>query len=229
MKNLIYVLPLMALLTSCVSLKSSQSIRSENAPMRSDEEQNKVIQPKFIEHLTLNLQAKTSKYSTNTERIEKRIIETEIKSEIEELSPVQFKYAILMDIPVEEVKQFNNLDLLEEWYGIPYKYGGETKKGIDCSAFVVTYMSVLYGLSLPRTSREQFERSKHITKPYLTEGDLVFFRTRKGRQISHVGIYLKNDKFVHASSSEGVTISSLTDSYWKSRYAGAGRVINHSL
>jgi lipoprotein Spr len=100
--------------------------------------------------------------------------------------------------------------------------GGSTKEGIDCSAFVNTLMLSVYAINLPRTSKEQYEAAVKINDDELSEGDLVFFNTKGG--ISHVGIYLANNKFVHASTSGGVMISDLNEAYWKARYKGAGRV-----
>jgi len=85
-------------------------------------------------------------------------------------------------------------------------------------------MRNVYNVDLNRTAQEQFDNSQPIEMQDLKEGDLVFFQT-SGRKISHVGIYLLNNKFAHASSSQGVGISDLNDPYWRSRYRGAGRVM----
>jgi cell wall-associated NlpC family hydrolase len=79
------------------------------------------------------------------------------------------------------------------------------------------------GLSISRTCREQYADTRRIKKSQLQEGDLVFFKTR-GKSISHVGIYLRNNKFIHASTSSGVMISDLNEDYFDARYAGAGRI-----
>ena len=96
------------------------------------------------------------------------------------------------------------------------------KKGVDCSAFVSFFMSAVYGLNIPRSSKEQYTASAKIKKKHLAEGDLVFFNTRGG--ISHVGVYLGNNKFVHASTSNGVIISDMDENYFAQRYVGSGRV-----
>ncbi len=96
------------------------------------------------------------------------------------------------------------------------------KKGIDCSAFTCLFMDSVYGISLPRTARSQYTTGTHINKSQLKQGDLVFFNTTGG--ISHVGVYLNNNKFVHASTSSGVMISDLDDLYFKKRYVGCRRV-----
>ena len=87
-------------------------------------------------------------------------------------------------------------------------------------------LSTVYGVVMPRTAREQFNRSSKILRNEIKEGDLVFFNTRGG--VSHVGVYLANDYFVHASVSSGVTISNLNDSYYSRKYIGAGRVFSEN-
>jgi lipoprotein Spr len=141
---------------------------------------------------------------------------------IESFSKVQFKYAMLMDVAVESLTNSSLYKFIENWYGTHYRMGGTNKKGIDCSAFTGTLLMAIYSLYAPRTAREQYNSSKHIPKDKLTEGDLVFFNTKGG--VSHVGIYLSNNRFVHSSSSQGVMISSLDDSYYSQRFIGGGRI-----
>jgi lipoprotein Spr len=114
------------------------------------------------------------------------------------------------------------LEGVDEWYGTRYRLGGTTKKGIDCSAFVSAVYAGVFGITLPRTARDQYKFSKKISRTELKEGDLLFFNTRGG--ISHVGIYLQNNKFIHASVSRGVTVDDLYDSYYLRRFVAAGRV-----
>ncbi len=134
---------------------------------------------------------------------------------------IQFKYAQLLDIEIESIVNFTLFQFVEDWWSTSYRYGGTGKNGIDCSALTGLLFSTVYGVSLPRTAREQYSKSKKIKRQNLTEGDLVFFNTRGG--VSHVGVYLTNDYFVHASTSNGVTISSLNDAYYSKRYIGGGR------
>jgi cell wall-associated NlpC family hydrolase len=144
-------------------------------------------------------------------------------SNIEKADWLQLKYAIIMDAAVETV---NNLDLLkkiDEWWGTKYCMGGSTKNCIDCSAFTSVIMREVYSITLPRTAQEQYNQSEHIALEELKEGDLVFFHT-SGRAVSHVGVYIANNKFLQASTSGGVTITDLNDKYWQPRFRGAGRV-----
>ncbi len=101
--------------------------------------------------------------------------------------------------------------------------GGTTKKGIDCSAFSGTLLSTIYSFNMPRTAREQYKICERLNKEDLLPGDLVFFNTR-GRGVSHVGVYLDNNHFVHSSSSEGVKISSLDEDYYSRKFICGGRV-----
>jgi len=143
-------------------------------------------------------------------------------SKLEAANSLQFKYALLLDTEVEEVENLNLFAAIDEWYGTRYQMGGTTKKGIDCSALTQILFQNVWGIDLPRTAREQHKATRPISRVELKEGDLVFFNTRGG--VSHVGIYLQNNKFIHASSSGGVTISDLFDEYWMKRFIGVGRV-----
>ena len=136
---------------------------------------------------------------------------------------LQFKYAQLLDTEIETLNNFALFQFIEEWWNIAYRYGGTNKKGIDCSALTGLLLSSVYAIALPRTAREQYAASKKITRVELAEGDLVFFNTRGG--VSHVGVYLCNDYFVHASVANGVTISSLNETYYNNKYIGAGRMV----
>lgn len=112
---------------------------------------------------------------------------------------------------------------IKEWWDVPYAWGGTTKRGIDCSAFVKTMYKKLHGKDLPRTSGEQYKFVTKINKEDLKTGDLVFFKA--DRRISHVGYYLFDSLFVHsASKSKGVTISNLYDSAYKKSWYSQGRV-----
>lgn len=140
---------------------------------------------------------------------------------IETAGHLQLKYALLLDVEVEQASNLNLFMTLDEWIGTRYRLGGSGKDGIDCSALMQILFTGLYGITLPRTAREQYQFSKKISRTGLKEGDLVFFNTVGG--VSHVGMYLQNNKFIHASSG-GVTISDLYEEYWMKRFIGVGRV-----
>ena len=125
-------------------------------------------------------------------------------------------------------------DLLAEaqtYLGTPYRYGGMTRYGIDCSAFVLSVFGSVTGMNLPRVAASQAQEGEKIEKDQLQKGDLVFFSHQGRGRISHVGIVEEvspegDVKFIHAATSRGVMISSLNDSYWGPRYRFAKRVIS---
>lgn len=111
----------------------------------------------------------------------------------------------------------------DQWLGTPYKFGGSSKSGVDCSAFVQYVMRDAFGFSLPRATYDQQRQGDPIARRSLIPGDLVFFQI--GAKQPHVGIYVGEDLFIHAASSVGVSTASLNDSYWKPRYVTARRVL----
>lgn len=112
----------------------------------------------------------------------------------------------------------------EEWYKTPYKMGGLSKRGIDCSGFAyITFRSKL-GYTIPRTTESQAQTGREVARNTLQVGDLVFFKT--SLFYNHVGIYLGDSRFLHASSSKGVMISNLNEQYWKECYWTARRIDN---
>lgn len=149
-------------------------------------------------------------------------------ADIESVSPVQLKYAVLMHTEVESLPSKQLLESVDYWYGVRYRRGGNTKSGVDCSGFSVAVYASVYGMMLPRVSREQYRISRKISATELQEGDLVFFNTT-GRGVSHVGVYLGNSRFAHASVSRGVMVSSLLENYYIQRFVGAGRIENKQL
>jgi lipoprotein Spr len=145
-------------------------------------------------------------------------------SDIEKANWLQLKYSIKMDVAVEEITNISLLQKIDEWWGTPYCLGGSSKNCVDCSFFTLDVMKQIYKVDLKRTAAQQYEQSAKIEWTELKEGDLIFFKTEGRRTISHVGIYLTNNKFAHASTSQGVTISDLADPYWQRRLYSLGRV-----
>ena len=112
-----------------------------------------------------------------------------------------------------------------EWIGTPYRAGGDNKRGTDCSGLTCQLYKKVYHTKLPRSTDTQKKESNKITKRNLREGDLVFFTSsRSGKRVAHVGIYLKNGKFIHASTSQGVIISHLNEPYYTKHWKSGGRL-----
>jgi cell wall-associated NlpC family hydrolase len=110
------------------------------------------------------------------------------------------------------------------WQGTDYQIGGLSRKGIDCSGFVQLAYSDEFNIQLPRTTSKQSQVGTTINKEQLMAGDLVFFKIPKQGKMYHVGIYLENNLFLHASTSLGVTISNLNNNYWSKNYWKSQRV-----
>lgn len=118
--------------------------------------------------------------------------------------------------PHEQLTKNSLLDVYQVWKGAPYRFGGTSRSGVDCSAFVQTTYQQALGLSLPRTTKAQVGLGKEIGYSEANVGDLVFFKTSP--KVRHVGVYLGNKQFMHASTSKGVIISRLDNPYWASKY-----------
>lgn len=114
------------------------------------------------------------------------------------------------------------------WLGVPHRLGGSTKKGVDCSGFVAIVYREVYGRQLSRSSADMLKHDcRKVRRGKLREGDLVFFRTGgsgKRKVPNHVGIYLKNGRFIHTSTSGGVMVSNLSEPYYIRTWLTGGRV-----
>lgn len=145
---------------------------------------------------------------------------------------LQKKYAGFLNISPAQITNTKLYGFIDKWLATPYLWGGTDKNGIDCSAFVQKLIDEVYDVNIPRTSIEQFYADwieLFGSKEYLSEGDMVFFRTLPGTLVSHIGFYLKNRMFVNSSSSKGVSVASLDDPYWKKKYVAAGRIKSSML
>lgn len=235
----------MAMLLLCSSYAEAQRKSSANkpAPKKSTTQKKPVSKKKPVPRVTLAKAIPQVKDSLLERDIPLRNFdsilmaarrqETSLKSPdfnlgktlgtaLENFIPVQFKYAILLNESVEKLSNLVLYKNIDDWYGTRYRYGGKTTKGIDCSAFMQVISEYTFGWVLPRTAREQYVAMQGIKRDELREGDFVFFNTTGG--ISHVGMYLQNNKFIHASSSEGVSIGDLQSKYWSRRFIGARRM-----
>jgi len=142
-------------------------------------------------------------------------------------SNIASKYRLYSDKLGVTFKGSEDLKLvscLSEWLGTPYKYGGNTRQGTDCSGMVSAVFKEVYNINMYRNSADQLKNVKVIDKSELRAGDLVFFKIYNDT-ISHVGIYLGENKFIHSSTRKGVVVNSLEEDYYKKCYFTSGRVV----
>lgn len=247
-KQLLPALVFIILLSSCSTFKplnftSNRQVSSINEPAPSI-----TVQAKFIEEISVTTPVQVSDKTempdiwevkpARTAKVQETV-SSPVKAEapkseainlfanrtpaVENASSVQLKYSLLLDTEVESLPSKSLLESVDEWYGVRYRVGGNTKKGVDCSGFTVAVYAAVYGMMLPRISRDQYRLSRKISTTELQEGDLVFFNTN-GRGVSHVGVYLGNNKFIHASVLRGVMVNDLFENYYLRRFVGAGRI-----
>ena len=132
-------------------------------------------------------------------------------------------FSQIMGVAVSTTSNIKLFQFVYDWVGTPYHFGGDSRKGIDCSAFTKELYSKVFNLTIKRNSRDIFSMVNPVSKDDLQQGDLVFFKIHS-RSISHIGIYLGNNRFAHASS-RGVAISSLDDSYYSRYFYKGGRLL----
>lgn len=149
---------------------------------------------------------------------------TSVKNETTKSGDVKLKgIASILGVSEKELTDKKLYGFVSEWYGVPYKYGGCTKNGTDCSCLTINLYSTVYRKQLPRTADEMAKACDKVSEKKCDEGDMVFFKINS-KQVSHVGVILKNNKFVHASTSKGVLISDLNDVYYKKYFYCFGRM-----
>ncbi len=136
---------------------------------------------------------------------------------------IEEKYAEILKVDKEKITNAKLYQLIDAWNGRPYKYGGNSKKGIDCSNFAAIIYSEIYNKTLNGSSVAIFNQCEEISKNNLTQGDLIFFKI-ESTSISHVGVYLINNKFVHVTTKKGIMIDDLEDDYYKKYFYKAGRI-----
>ena len=132
---------------------------------------------------------------------------------------------IFLPRPSDDVRRQAEIEqFYQKWQGTQYRFGGTNQQSIDCSALMVHAYNDIYDMNLPRTTDDQAKLGKRVRLKSLKAGDLVFFKTGFARR--HVGIYIADDVFVHASESKGVIKSRLDSGYWAEHYWKAKRVAN---
>lgn len=221
---------LIGVFTSCKTFQNLASKDNSASAQKTTPKSKQKGDVVFLDNITVTPgETVKSKQSTKTENNAVQVSYVEPNKElsnssIESAGALQLKYAIVFDATVEKLTNLAMLQSIDQWWGTKYCLGGNSKNCVDCSAFTKAVLKDVYNVEMPRTAQEQYEATQRIEIEELQEGDLVFFYT-SGRRISHVGIYIMNNKFVHAAASQGVSVSDLNDAYWRERYRGAGRVI----
>lgn len=136
---------------------------------------------------------------------------------------IKERYASILNVREKDLQNEKLYNFIDKWMGVPHRLGGMDLKGIDCSGFTYLLEKEVYNRSVPRTAKSMAEEVKRKYEDGLKEGDLVFFDF-DGQKFSHVGVYLHNNKFVHASTSKGVIISNLKDNWYYKYFSRAGSI-----
>ena len=133
-------------------------------------------------------------------------------------------FSQIMGVAVSATTNSKMYQFVYDWIGTPYRLGGNSKKGIDCSKFAAQLYDQVFNTPIGYNSRNIYSNVDKVNKGDLAPGDFVFFKIRS-KNITHVGVYIGDNKFAHASTSRGVMISNLDESYWKRYYFNGGRIL----
>ncbi|SEM06760.1 lipoprotein Spr [bacterium A37T11] len=137
-------------------------------------------------------------------------------------------FSQIMGVAISATTNTKLYQFVYEWIGTPYRLGGTSKSGIDCSKFAYELYQKVFNTTLGNNSRNIYTQVDPVNKEELKAGDLVFFKIRS-RRITHIGVYIGDNKFAHASTSRGVMISNLDEAYWRRYYYRGGRLLTASL
>jgi cell wall-associated NlpC family hydrolase len=230
-KLYIYSLCVCLSLASCKSLKQISSRDDSNNKSSTSRDKNR--DPRFLDDINVTPGGVANNTTTSSSKRSEKERKTTVSkvepdpslsnSNIENANWLQLKYSIIFDASVEKLNNPALLQNIDKWWGTKYCLGGSTENCLDCSAFTQIMLRDVYNVTLPRTAQEQYNLTERVDQENLQEGDLVFFHTSGRRSITHVGIYILNNKFVHAATSGGVMVSDLNDNYWRAKYKGGGR------
>ena len=136
---------------------------------------------------------------------------------------IQKKYSTVIGVGEKEINNVRLYFFLDEWVGVPYRYAGKNKKGVDCSGFSGILQKEVFGKTATGSSASIHNQCEKINRDELREGDLIFFKI-ESKEVSHMGVYLQNNKFAHAVIKRGVAINDLNEPYYKKYFWGFGRL-----
>lgn len=221
-KKIFYAIIVFSLFVGCAPSTNAQRYGRKNITQQSKKQVIKKVTSKTEKQKSPNI-SKLPADSTDQEfdeappqesSIDKKQFIANYKNYINPDVPLGFREEILLQVI--------------KFLDTPYKYGGNTENGIDCSGFTKQVFSNALNIDLPRSAREQYNVGDPVDKEDLSFGDLVFFNTTRRSFPGHVGIYIGDNQFIHASRTLGVTISSLDETYYENRYIGARRIETNS-
>ncbi len=150
-------------------------------------------------------------------------IESDLSAKAGSAKAVKAKYAKALGVNEKDIQNLKLYSFIDDWYGVPYKYAGQNKSGIDCSGFAGALYRDVYNRKIGGPASSIYLQCRAVSQNDLREGDLVFFAIGT-EKISHVGVYLQNNKFVHASTKKGVMINDLNEAYYKKYFYKGGRL-----
>jgi cell wall-associated NlpC family hydrolase len=202
MKQIIFTFLLLFLLASCKSTQTISDFKNENRT------KNSTVEARNLK----NARGQVKKEATETN--------------IEEV-PQEYAYNANSEEEIPYIA-YEVLERANEYYGVKYRMGGNSRAGIDCSGLVVKAFEST-NIKLPRTSVEMSRMGRRLQNYEVRKGDLIFFKTRGGRNVNHVGLVVENKdgeiKFIHASNSQGVTLSSLNETYYQKSFSHCNRIL----
>jgi len=197
------------IITICIYLFTGCSYKSIEENIDMSDNKNETFRSASLENTMYQKDLKYKNYKKNSKNQQDDNI---------------FKEYDYSDLSSQKDRLNNDLyDFYSQWEGVKYRLGGETKSGIDCSAFTQKAFKEKFDFTMPRTTLLQAKLGKEINKDELKVGDLVFFHTGRTK---HVGIYMEDRKFIHASTKDGVTISDIDSSYFSKNFWKAQRIID---
>ncbi|MDO6597322.1 C40 family peptidase [Oceanihabitans sp. 2_MG-2023] len=214
--------------------KNAKKAEKEKEDLLADSKKEKEKKEKELEKQRKKLLKQKKKNAENIPVVENNTIPSNTNVTTTEITSTQIKYGAKLDVTPETISNTKLYDFIEAWEGTKYILGGENKEGIDCSSFSQRLYNSVYDVHIERTAQKQFDSKltdKFLGKEFLREGDLLFFKGfgENKSTISHVGIYLHNGYFVHATSYSkdnglsGVKISNLTNAFWTRIFVAGGR------